>query len=69
MNSKQRRKARRDAKYRGIEKTVIVSSRTIAEMNDPCPYFYEKCGEPRQEYNFDCFGKYKLCQSYNRLAQ
>ena len=60
MNSKQRRTIKR----KGLVKKVIGASNTVEEMNDPCPKFYDKCGHPRQEYNFDCFGKYKMCKYY-----
>ena len=48
---------------------MFGSIHSVAEMNDECPYFYDKCGHPRQEYNFDCFGKYKMCQYYQKLSQ
>jgi len=53
MNSKQRRAERR----KGLVKKVIGASHTVEEMNDFCPFMYEKCGHPRQEYNFDCLRK------------
>lgn len=53
-------------KARPVDMTNVKS---VQEMNDDCPYFYKKCGHPRQEYNFDCFGKYKLCKYYQRLNQ
>jgi len=65
MNSKQRRAERR----KGLVKKVIGASHTVEEMNDFCPFMYEKCGHPRQEYNFDCFGKYKMCKYYQKLSQ
>ena len=73
MNSKQRRTEKR----KGLEKKVGGSkhsksgppSHSVEEMNDFCPFMYEKCGHPRQEYNFDCFGKYKMCQYYQKLSQ
>ena len=49
-----------------VDMTGVKSEK---EMNDFCPYIYEKCGHPRQEFNFDCFGKYKMCEFYQKLSQ
>lgn len=66
MNSKQRRK---DRKANNVSRKDLVSAlekllneKTIKRMNDPCPKFYEKCGHPRQEYEFRCFGDYHGCK-------
>jgi len=75
MNAKQKRKLRRDAEFRSLEKLAAAQDarssnrdydmegvKSAEKMNDHCPYMYDKCGHPRQEYNFDCFGKYQMCQ-------
>ena len=66
-NSKERRKARRDKKFRGIESKVsdapgIKPSHTPEEMNDLCPKFYTECGHPNKTYEWNCFGKYENCK-------
>jgi len=47
----------------------MTGVKSVEEMNDFCPHMYEKCGHPKQEYNFDCYGKYKMCKYYQRLSQ
>lgn len=67
MNTKQRRKSKRDSISRGIESKVdeVKPSHTFKEMNDYCPKGFTKCGHPIQEFEFDkCYGRYKTCKYY-----
>ena len=52
---------------RGKLETSLNGVKSVELMNDFCPYMFEKCGDPRQEFNFDCFGKYKMCKYYQGL--
>lgn len=67
---KQERKRNRSSRQQKIQKLEsLLQQRSITKMNDFCSYMFEKCGDPRQEYNFDCFGDYKLCRYYEKLNQ
>ena len=66
MNSKQRRTERRKGLVKKI-KEVKGASHSVAEMNDLCPKYFEKCGHPRQEFEFDkCHGRYETCKYFKR---
>lgn len=75
MTRKSRKQERK--RIRALEKLAKATPRkvdmtrvkSVEEMNDFCPYIYEKCGDPQQVFNFDCFGKYKLCKYYQELNQ
>ena len=65
MNSKQRRKARRDNRFRGLDRTVIEhcdeNPYSAKMMNDFCEYIFD-CR--KAEFEFKCFGRYETCVRY-----
>lgn len=62
MNSKQRRKARRDERF-SQEKIAEIAENpfSVGAMNDFCPNMYD-CRNA--QYEFRCFGRYETCKRY-----